>query len=101
MTRFIAFTTFSRPGLHIWSEGTVRRYYMEPLQQPGLSGGFVAFDCELASLSRGSTACCSIGTRRAPTKLTGSRVRTFTKCRDYKETNCRRRSGSSRVRPEQ
>ena len=47
MTRFIAFTTFSRPGLHIWSEGTVRRYYMEPLQQPGLSGGFVAFDCEL------------------------------------------------------
>ena len=47
MTRFIAFTTFHRPGLHIWSEGTARRYYMEPLQQPGLAAGSFAFDCEL------------------------------------------------------
>jgi hypothetical protein len=47
MTRFIVFTPFTRPGLHIWREGTQLKLYLEPLQQPGLPAGFHAFDCEL------------------------------------------------------
>jgi hypothetical protein len=47
MTRFIVFTPFTRPGLHVWREGTQLKLYLEPLQQPGLPSGFHAFDCEL------------------------------------------------------
>ena len=47
MTRFIVFTAFTRPGLHVWREGTQLKLYLEPLQQHGLPSGFHAFDCEL------------------------------------------------------
>ena len=47
MTRFVAFTTFSRPGLHVWREGTQTKLFLEPLQDTGLPRGFFAFECEL------------------------------------------------------
>ena len=48
MTRFIAFTAFTRPGLHVWREGTQLKPFLEPLQDTTvLPPGFSVFECEL------------------------------------------------------
>lgn len=57
MTRFIAFSTFTRPGLHVWREGTALKVYLEPLQDTGLPPGFYAFDCELGVTSQRKIYC--------------------------------------------
>jgi hypothetical protein len=76
MMRFIVFTSFTRPGLHVWREGTQLKLYLEPLRQAGLSPGFHLFDGELGVNLQEKIYCLLFsGIKRAPARSSGSRSR--------------------------
>src|SRR3954447_25331107 len=49
MTRFIAFTPLSTPGLHVWREGTNSDAYLHPVPDNTLPPGAFAFETQLGA----------------------------------------------------
>lgn len=49
MHRFHVYTSLTRPGLHLWREGTVIKQYLHPVHAPGSSvgPGWVEFVCPI------------------------------------------------------
>jgi len=46
MHSFFAYTNLTRPGLHLWREGTPVKLYLHPVNAPA-GPGWVEFHCEL------------------------------------------------------